>query len=421
MANIIKTSCCEEYSRRELLRKGLGGLGFGLAMPTIFGHTSMALAAQELEGDDDLANRILVVLELAGGNDGLNTVVPHGNDEYYRARPTIAIAKKDVHKIDDDIGFHFRMSGFKSLWDEGKLALVQGCGYPNPNRSHFTSMEYWHTAVPNGADPYGWVGRFADRAWPEAPANTLVNIAGRQSLAVQSERHAPIVFSDPERFARDGDPSQDEAYERLMNPKGKGASSEVSFLRRIAKTADRSSQSVREAIRDYSTPVSYGLDFPTITADLKKVAALINANFPTRVYYVSFDGFDTHGNQINTQEKLLLYVADAVKGFMDDMKRQGRGPDVAMMIFTEFGRRVSENQSGGTDHGTATPMYIVGENVEPGLYGEHPSLTDLDGNGDLVMTTDFRNVYATLIEEWMGCNQAGEILKGDFRGLGVFA
>jgi uncharacterized protein (DUF1501 family) len=191
----------------------------------------------------------------------------------------------------------------------------------------------------------------------------------------------------------------------------------------IPIAADYSSGKVREALKDYHTPVSYGSESiaSTLSTDLKKVAALISSGFPTRVYYVSMSGFDTHAGQAGAQQANLMYVADALEGFMKDMKRIGRSSDVAMMMFTEFGRRVEENQSGGTDHGTATPMYMIGEKVKAGLYSTYPSLTDLDSNGDLKMTTDFRSVYATMIREWMGYGGTNAILKGDFQTLGAFA
>ncbi len=247
-------------------------------------------------------------------------------------------------------------------------------------------MEYWHTAVPNGVESLGWVGRFADDYWPAEKGATIVNIAQRRSLAVQSGRHAPVVFSDPNRFPRD------------------------------------ISARVREAVASYKTPISYGSESlaSTLSTDLKKVAALIQAGFPTRVYYVGMGGFDTHAGQAGTQQQLLKYTADALEGFLKDLKRIGRSSDVALMMFTEFGRRVEENQSGGTDHGTATPMYVLGEKVKPGLYGVYPSLSDLDPNGDLKMTVDFRSVYSTMIDRWMGCRDAKTILRGDFPPLNIF-
>ena len=422
MANHQCLSC--NQSRRDFLRTGLFGIGVGAALPFVFQHSALAMSAASFFGGSEAhPERILIVLELSGANDGLNTVVPYRNDVYYKARPTLAIKPAQTLKLNDELGLHASMRGFKSLWDDGKLAIVPGCGYPNPNRSHFSSMEYWHTAVPYGAESNGWVGRFADAAWPQGEPNRIVNVAARQSLAVQSSHHAPVVFADPERFVRAGDPSQEAVYKGILDRKSEQSNQTLAFLQGIARTAADSSVKVREAVKSYRTPISYGSEssVATLSTDLKKVAALINAGFPTRVYYVSIGGFDTHANQAGTQQQLLMYVADAIEGFLKDMKRLNRASDVALMIFTEFGRRVAQNQSQGTDHGAASPMYVIGEKVKGGLYGSYPSLEKLDDNGDLVMTTDFRRVYATMIQEWMGYAETKTILRGDFASLGVFA
>jgi uncharacterized protein (DUF1501 family) len=410
-------------SRRDFLRTGFFGIGVGTAMPFVFEHSALAMAADAADGKEPHPERILVVVEMTGGNDGLNTLIPYRNDKYYKVRPTLAIKPDKVMKLNDEVGLHSSMTGMKKLWDDGRLAVVQGCGYPNPNRSHFTSMEYWHTAVPNAVESLGWVGRFADAYWPEAKPSTIVNVGLKQSLAVQAALHAPVVFYDPTRFVRAGSPEQESVYRGFLGHQGDQGNQTLSFLRDISKTAESSSGKVREAVAQYKTPISYGSESiaSTLSTDLKKVAALISAGFPTRVYYVSMSGFDTHAGQAGAQQGLLMYVADALEGFFSDMKRIGRSQDVAAMMFTEFGRRVEENQSGGTDHGTATPMYLMGEKIKPGLYSKYPSLEDLDGNGDLKMTTDFRSVYATMIKEWMGYSDAKTILKGDFATLGAIA
>lgn len=422
MAN-INLHCDHCQSRRDFLRTGLFGIGVGAAIPFVFEHASLAIAADSfLTGAEANPERIAVIVELAGGNDGLNTVVPYRNDTYYKLRPNLAIKSNDTLKLNDETGLHYSMNGFKSLWDQGRLAIIQGCGYPNPNLSHFTAMEFWHTAAPNAVESRGWIGRFADAAWTKGEQNLIVNISERQSLAVQSNQHAPIVFADPNRFVRAGEPNQQAVYQRILDRQSEQSNKTLAFLQSVSKTAAASSAKVREAVTNYKTPVSYGSEssVATLATDLKKVAALINAGFQTRVYYVSYGGFDTHANQAGAQQQLLMYTADAIEGFMKDMKRIGRASDLAIMIFTEFGRRVASNQSGGTDHGAATPMYIIGEKVKGGVYGQHPNLDKLTDNGDLVMTTDFRRVYATVIKEWMGFDETKAILKGDFQSLGVF-
>src|SRR5579862_8420359 len=416
MANIHCPQCTT--SRREMLRAGLFGIGVRSALPAIFGHTSLAIAAQAFQGRGEAhPERILVVVELTGGNDGLDTVAPYSNDAYLKARPTLGLKANQVLKLDDNFGLHPRLGGLKAIWDDGRVALVQGCGYPNPDRSHFSSMEYWHTATPYQAQTTGWVGRFADADWPDGKPNTIINIAVKQSLAVQAKKHSPVVFNNPDGFVRAGDKVQAAAYRQLIEQTDTGNST-LDFLTAVSKNASDSSVRVREAVGSYQTPVAYGST--PLALDLRKVAALIKAGFPTRVYYVSLSGFDTHASQAGGRNYLLRGLGEALHGFQVDLKRIGRENDVAMMMFSEFGRRVEENASQGTDHGTAGPMFVMGRKVKPGLYGKHPSLTDLDSNGDLKMTTDFRRVYATMIDEWMGYKDTKSILKGDYQTLGIF-
>ncbi len=416
MAHINCPQC--SLSRREMLRAGLFGLGVRAAVPTIFGQTALSLAAQEFHGKEAHPERILVVVELTGGNDGLDTVMPFRSDDYHRARPTLAGKPNEVLKANDEYGFHPRLGGLHKIWDEGLVAVVHGCGYPNPNRSHFSSMEYWHTATPYVPQTSGWVGRFADAYWPEARPNTIVNIAVKQSLAVQAMKNSPVVFSRPEEFRRAGDEVQAETFQKLINQKNTGNDA-LDFLSAVTKNAAECSVRVREAAKNYETPAPYGVT--TLAQDLRKVAALIHAGFPTRVYYVNLPGFDTHASQAGGRSYLLTGLGEALQAFQMDLKRLGRANDVAMMMFSEFGRRVEENASGGTDHGTAGPMFVIGKNVKAGFYGTHPSLKDLDENGDLKMTTDFRRVYATMIKSWMGYSDTKGILKGDYEPLPIFA
>ena len=407
-------------SRRDFLRKGLNGIGVTAGLPVLLDRTSAALTAQALQGTsaESRPERILVVVELSGGNDGLNTVVPFGDDEYYRVRPNLGIRPADVIPIADGYGLHPSMAGFERLYKDGMLGVVHGCGYDNPSLSHFSSMGFWHTGVPNGGEPLGWLGRLADGAYDhDAQGNMIVNIGTRQSLAVQARRHQPLVFNDPRSFRRVGSESEKQAIERLR-PKAPDNPA-LEFLAATADNAVESSQFVRDAAAGYRTPVDYGIG--GLSPQLRQVAALIDAGMPTRLYYVAYQGnsFDTHVHQADPHARLLAYSADAIRGFMDDLKRLGRAGDVAMMVFTEFGRRVEENASLGTDHGTATPMFVVGPGVAGGLHGRHPSLTDLD-DGNLKMTTDFRRVYASMIEGWLGFEDSASILKGSFEPMRLF-
>jgi len=408
-------------SRRDFLAKGLYGIGVGAGLPLILSRTSVALAAQALQGTsvEKHPNRILVVVELSGGNDGLNTVVPFGDPAYFRARPKLAIKESEAIRIADGFGFHPSMVGFERLYKDGRLAVVHGCGYDHPSLSHFSSMGYWHTGVPNGGEPLGWLGRLADRTFDARTRNTIVNLGTSQSLAVRSLQHSPLVFDDPARFRREGSDDEKRALADLSHMR-ETSNPTLQFLSSTAQNATESSEVVRRAAAAYRTPIDYGQG-GGLAGNLQRVAALIAAELPTRLYYVTYAGnsFDTHVQQADLHTRLLMYTADAVRGFMDDMKRLGRGDDVAMMIFTEFGRRVEENGSLGTDHGTATPMFVVGQAAKGGFYGRHPSLTDLD-DGNMKMTTDFRRVYATMIREWLGYDRSDEVLRGKFDPLGVF-
>lgn len=401
-------------SRRDLLRAGMYGIGVSAAalpMP-LFAQAAAALSAQ---GKAD--GKILVVLELSGGNDGLNTLVPYGDDAYYRRRPNIGIPKKEVRPIDNHFGFSRGMAGFERLYKDGKLAIVHGCGYENPSFSHFTSMAYWHTAAPNSGEEYGWVGRLADAMAPAAPPNFLVNIAARQSLAVRSRLHVPVVFDDPAKF------SQERFYEEgeilgSVPDSGHVDNPARRFLLETARSAKDASALVQEAWAKYRSPVDYGIT----GLDLPKVAALIEAGMPTRLYYTSYrnNAFDTHVFQNDVHKRLLTYASDALSAFLLDLERIGRAEDVVVMVFSEFGRRVPENVNLGTDHGTANLMFVAGKSVKGGQYGAIPSLTKLDEGDNLIYTTDFRRVYATMIAGWLGLHDTRPLLNGQFEPFDLF-
>ncbi|CAM8640461.1 Protein of unknown function DUF1501 [Oxalobacteraceae bacterium] len=391
-------------TRRDLL-KALAGAGLVSALPA-----GIAKAATPV------SKRILVVVELSGANDGLNTLVPYADDAYYRMRPKIGIREAKLRKIDDHYGFNASMSGFEKLYKDGRMAIVHGCGYAQPSYSHFTSMAYWHTAVPNGGEPYGWLGRVADAIDPELTPNFLVNIDERQSLAVRAARHVPVVFDDPERFMRKGLHQSRAVLESVSDAQSDNPSQR--FLDEVAQSAKQASQRVRAAWDSYKTPVDYGI----IALDLPKVAAMIAADLPTRLYHVGYrhNAFDTHVQQIDQHQRLLSYVSDAIAGFIKDMDRIGRADDVTVLVFSEFGRRVAENTSLGTDHGTANHMYVIGKPVRGGHYGKAPPLTDLDENGNMKYTTDFRQVYASLIEGWLGYADSKSLLSGQFNTFPLF-
>jgi uncharacterized protein (DUF1501 family) len=401
-------------TRRDLL-KALGGAGLLSALPL---STASAAAAA--------SKRILVVVELSGANDGLNTLVPYADDTYYRLRPKIGIREAKLRKIDQHYGFNPGMSGFEKLYKDGRMAIVHGCGYAQPSYSHFTSMAYWHTGVPNGGEPYGWLGRVADAIDPQLTPNFLVNIDERQSLAVRAARHVPVVFDDPERFMRKGlhqsramlDVASDGNANGADPSKAGPGNPSQRFLDEVAQSARQASQRVRAAWSQYKTPIDYGI----IPLDLPKVAAMIAADLPTRIYHVGYrhNAFDTHVQQVELHQRLLSYVSDGLAGFIADMDRIGRADDVAVLVFSEFGRRAAENTSLGTDHGTANHLYVIGKPVRGGHYGQAPLLTELDENGNMKHTTDFRQVYATLIEGWLGYPDSRSLLSGQFATFPIF-
>ncbi len=406
-----------KIKRREILRRGMAGLGIagiGASMLKPSAFTSVAEAAALAEAN----GKILVILELSGGNDGLNTVVPYGDDAYYRHRPEIGLPKSQLRILDDHFGLNPGMSGFEELFKDGKMAIVHGCGYENPSYSHFTSMSYWHTAAPNSGEEYGWVGRLADNLDSTGSSNFLVNIAARQSLAVRSQQHVPVVFDEPSRFTREAFSQEKEALSHIAEV-GDIDNPSRRFLLDIARSANDASELVREAWSNYSSPVDYGVN----SLDLPKVVSLIESGMPTKLYYVSYrnNAFDTHVFQNNVHRRLLTYTSDAVSAFVRDLERIGRADDVALMIFSEFGRRVPENVTLGTDHGAANVMFVVGNGVKGGHYGEVPSLTKLAEGDNLAYTTDFRRVYQTLISGWLEHGGSQDILRGEFKTFDMFS
>lgn len=410
----MKNSIPSNLSRRRLLSATGSALGLGAAAK--FGMTSaLARAAADTQKSN---NRILVVVELSGGNDGLNTLVPYADDAYYKLRPRIGIPAKKLLKIDDRYGFSGGMKGFEQLFKDGKMAIVHGCGYAQPNFSHFTSMAYWHTAAPNSGEALGWVGRVADTLEPEGAPNFIINIDEAQSLAVNSRMHTPVVFDDPERFTRKGDAQARPIFNEVADASA-AANPTQKFLLDVARSARDASQQVREAWGSYRTPVDYGI----VPLGLNKVASLIEANMPTRLYYTGYrhNAFDTHVHQSDVHARQLTYVADAIAGFMRDIERLGRADDVSMLIFSEFGRRPAENTSLGTDHGTANLMFAVGKHVKGGHYGTPSSLTELMPDGNLVFSADFRRVYATMIEGWLQHKDSAAVLRGKFETFPIFA
>ena len=402
-------------SRRQALKIGARGIALGLvgrgisALPPLFGAASEAVAATP--------GKILVVFEWFGGYDGLSTFVPYGDDALYRHRPNIGVREADVIKVDDHFGFQKSMLGMHRLWDEGNVAVIHGAGYDQPSFSHFTSSSYWHTGAPNSGEEYGWYGRTADALDPHGTPNYLVNISATQTLAVRAREHVPVVFDDPSSFTRAVFHPERPHIENL--DRGQIARNDVhQFMLDVNRSARDASALVSQAWESYNATRNPDLRL----LDLDKVVALIENDFPARLYYVRLQGslFDTHVNQESPHNRQVQYCSDAVWGFCEEMKRIGKQDEVAIFVHSEFGRRVPENTNLGTDHGTANVAFVLGGGVRGGQYSTPVSLTDLVLGDNLQHTVDFRNVYATLIEEFLGHERSEAILGEKFKTLGMF-
>ena len=378
------------------------------------GLTSLAVLPKNVLASETKNDRIVVAVELSGGNDGLNSVVPYGDDAYYKHRPTIGIPEQQLLKLDEHFGMNPGMLGLHRLWEDGQVALVHGCGYDQPSYSHFTSMAYWHTGAPHSGSEFGWLGRIADEMSSSYRDNMLINVANRQSLAVKSKFHTPVVFDDPNRFQRHSWMTAGSTSDVEVSTQNKNHA----FLRSVDQSAQASSQLIRQAWDSYKTDVDYGI----APMDLPKVAACIAAGLPTQLYQVSFrnNSFDTHVQQPALHRRLLSYACDGLHGFQRDLERLGVADRVTVLVYSEFGRRVPENANLGTDHGSANNMWVIGKGVKGGHYGVVPSLTNLVDGDNLAHTIDFRQVYATVAQDWLGVN-AETVLSGRFERLPFFA
>jgi uncharacterized protein (DUF1501 family) len=420
-------------TRREFLRTSVLGGALAGTVPAFLCNTFSALHAAAAESATQTAtgkdSPILVVLQMAGGNDGLNTAVPYGNDHYQQARKTIGLSAKNILKINDQVGLHPSLTGFKALYDAGHLSLIQGIGYPNPNRSHFRSTEIWQTASDaQKVESYGWLGRYFDNACPGADPTVGVTIGRQMPQAFNSRTPTGICLDNPQNYrfimgghrAADGEMNSEEKTFRELNQPAmdeggadnSGAvigaiggplarqGSALDFLRRTSLDAQVSSDKILAITQRVQNQAEY--PGSPLASSLKLVARLIAGGLPTRIYYVSQGGYDTHVNQANQHARLLQDLGDSTKAFVADLTAQGNFDRVLLMTFSEFGRRVAENANGGTDHGAAAPMFVVGKKVKAGLRGRYPSLAPEDlFEGDLRFNVDFRSVYAAVLEEWL--------------------
>jgi uncharacterized protein (DUF1501 family) len=414
-------------TRREMLRLGLGSsalLACGPTVPLFLARSANALADDQ---PSSLKGRILIVVQLDGGNDGLNTVVPYRDDEYRKHRPKLAIPAGDVKKVDDRIGLHPTLEPFSKLLEQKRLAIVQGVGYPNPNRSHFESMAIWQTAktTVDKAAP-GWLARAIDRRpgkGGDAPA-LHIHEAFPLPGALAGGRQVVPSMAKLEQFRRRlGMPQGDEAAEQTMaldrlarQDRGESGSL-LQFVERCSLITYASAARLERVQQDSSAAKVDYPDFYGLARRLRLIAQLVKAGLATPIYYTHLDGFDTHSGQLQQHANLLRELGASLKAFLDDLEKSGESDRVVVLVFSEFGRRLAENGSGGTDHGTAAPVFLLGQPVKAGLHGEYPDLSRLE-DGDPIHGVDFRRVYATLLDRWLGVPHR-EILGADFEPMPV--
>jgi len=414
-----------DYTRRDFLKTTLGSstlLSFASATPHFLVSSLMGAAARRDEHDT-----VLVVIQLSGGNDGLNTVVPYGDDEYGRNRPTLRLPTKELHKINSMMGFHPRMGAFARLYKQGYLSVVQGVGYPNSDRSHEGAMRIWHTADPDRPGRQtGWLGRAADSVWnpntTNAPAIFIGPIA--QPFALNAENVVvPSIRSlqDLTTSQIPGYPKDQSQRKRASElPRADKGNSWLDFLQRSTLNAYTNSQRI-EAVTKASANTA---EYPSfqLAATFRTIAQLIRADIGIRIFFMEFGGggiggFDNHANQLGNHCALLHQLSESVAAFVDDLRRDKLLDRVLLMTFSEFGRTVKENGRRGTGHGAAAPVFLAGGKLKGGLIGPRPSLTDLD-NGAPKFHTDFRRVYATVLDHWLGFDSRA-VLGRQFESLNV--
>lgn len=360
-----------------------------------------------------LGYKRLVIVQLSGGNDGLNTVIPFRNDVYYKNRPTLGIPKQSVINLDGDIGLHESLGPLKTLFDQGYLTIINNVGYPNPVRSHFRSMDIWQTATDaNKYSQTGWIGRFLD-AYGKHPYDAI-EIDDSLSLAMKGETMNGIATQNSQSLFN---LTRDPYFKHLKNAQEDAHLNEhnLGYLYKTMIAAQSSAKYIFETSKTFESKKEYPNN--PFAKQLKTTAQFINSNLETRVFYTALNGFDTHANQKNVQKRLLSTYAESMSAFVDDLKMNNSFKDTLILTFSEFGRRVKQNASTGTDHGTANNVFIIGENLKKqGLYNGGPNLSDLDDNGDLKFEIDFRRIYATILEKWLEVDNS-KILNKTFDTL----
>ena len=388
-------------TRRDFLKLSAIAVAATTGMPGF-----LARAAAQAGGE-----KTLVVVQLTGGNDGLNTLVPYSNGAYYAARPRIAIPKKEVLTLTPDLGMHPGLKPLMKLWDDGQLAWMENVGYPNPNRSHFASMAIWHTADPTQAKADGWIGRIAEKIGDPFCAS---NMGGTTPQALQASEFSLPSIDPLDSFQVKLPQGLEGAFNTMLNTPRQG---EADYLRRATRQMMKNTARVQANVKKYRDGAAY--PDTKFARQLRDAARLIAAGVGQRVLYVSLGDFDTHAGQRAEQDELLATLAGGLSAFQTDLEKQGLADKVIVMGFSEFGRRVAENDSAGTDHGKGSVMFALGRGVKGGIHGDSPDLEKLS-EGDIIYKQDFRGVYAEALNKWLGLS-ARDILGGDFGGPGWVA
>lgn len=411
------------FSRRDFIKQGLLPVFAGSAVPSVFANGVAAAAADSPNATPN--DRILVLVQLAGGNDGLNTVIPFQDGSYHDARPTLGQAQ-GVLSLNNQVGLHPNLKGLKASWDAGQLAIVQGVGYPNPNLSHFASMSVWETASVQGGIGDGWLGRYLNYLDQvgESPNHALEGVSAGSLVPPEMRSQAPVTALQSLKTFRLQPMTEHGTQVDVENPlmkfygafKSSSPAPYGALLDTTLQEALQASHALLATDAGYQAKATYPANSP-IASSLKLVAETIVSGLGVRVAHVTLGGFDNHAREKPVHDRLLLDLDQALSAFMQDLNGHGLGDRILVMTWSEFGRRVKENGSAGTDHGTAAPMFLLGAPVKGGLYGQQPSLTDLD-NGNLKFNTDFRSVYASVLQGYLNA-PASDLLGGNFEILPV--
>jgi uncharacterized protein (DUF1501 family) len=414
-----------KLSRRAMIKDGLLVVSAGMVMPAVFSRGVASANALSVEGSHVArvaGERTLIVVQMAGGNDGLNTVIPLTDSLYPKMRPTLAIPDTQVLSLDGRLGLHPNLAPLKNLWDQGHLAIVEGVGYPNQSLSHFQAMDIWQTLDLNGAGSEGWLGKLVS-GWVDKDGHPFkaLDVGAQTAQALSSiNAQVPTVANvrsygiAPDPVDVDSGNAHLQALMKLYNSYPKTAPY-AALLDATALGAQEGSRQLHEAESQYRSTVTYPPG--PFAAGLKILAEAIVQGLGLRVGYVTLGGFDTHANEKGTHASLMKTLADGLFAFYTDLVQHGKADNVVVMTWSEFGRRVEENGSQGTDHGTAAPLFVLGNPVNKGIFGEPPSLSNLDQNGNLKYTTDFRSIYATVLDRWLGASSK-DVLGGAFGSQG---